>query len=359
LSDDFEKVPAATGGAAPVPECPSLFSGNAPADCNQDLLYDNDNCCVTGRSCLGGDCVNGQCRAITLGTSPDSDEAVGIVPVGDWVVWTTGNGGQVLAVPRTGGDAVTLATIGATEDECTTHITTDGTYVYWVDYGGGAIRRVAVDPPGTMETIATVPNGLGGWGRIVVRDGLVFWAMGDSEGIWLANADGSSTSPTMIAEAPAPYGIAVDDTHVYWAENGIDSAPTGKIRRLARAGINTGGEPEDLETDEEQPGDLVIDDTHVYWLTRGGVVSRIRKDGSGGLEDLSTEEHEPKALRVDDVFVYWTDPEGTRVRQVRKNGEDLRSIVALDDGVFPQGLAQDCDTLYFTADDRTVRMVPK
>jgi hypothetical protein len=359
LSDDFEKVPAATGGAAPVPDCPSLFSGNAPADCDQDLLFDNDNCCVTGRSCLSGDCVNGQCRAITLGTSPENQEAPGVVPVGDWVVWTTGNGATVLAVPKAGGDPVTLATVTPPEGVSTTHIATDGTYVYWVDFSGASIRRVAVDPPGTMETIATVPDGLGGMGRIVVRDGLVFFAMSDSEGIWLANADGSSSFPTMIAEAPTPYGLAVDDTHVYWAEQGFDNEPTGKIRRLARAGINAGGEPEDLETEEAEPGGLAIDDTHVYWVTRDGAVSRMPKDGSSAMENLSIEEHEPNGLRVDDVFVYWTDPEGEAVRQVRKNGEGLRSIVSLDNGVFPQGLAQDCDTLYFTADDRSVRMVPK
>ncbi len=360
LTDDFEKVPAATGGGAPVPDCPSLFWGEAPADCVEDLLYENDACCVAGRSCMGADCVNGRCRPGELGSSPENTEALGIVVVGEWVVWTTGNGGQVLAVPRTGGSSpAELAAVDPDAGEYATHIATDGTHVYWVDYGGGRIHRAEVGASGTQEVIAEVAGGYGGWGRIAVRDGLVFWALADSEGIWLANADGSSSEPTMIAEAEVPYGVAVDDTHVYWSERGSDTAATGRILRLARADIATSVEPDELETAEDRPTEIALDDTHVYWLTDGGGVSRIAKDGNGSIEDLSAEEHEPAGIRVDDVFVYWTDPEDSALRRVRKDGSGYADIVQLDNGIWPQGLDQDCDTLYFTADDSKVRMVTK
>jgi hypothetical protein len=275
------------------------------------------------------------------------------------VVWTTGNGGQVLAVPRTGGSAMELAAVDPLNGEFTTHITSDGHYVYWVDYGGGRIHRAQVGASGTQEVIAEIEEGYGGWGRITVRDGLVFWAMADSEGIWVAKADGSSSAPNLIYEAPVPYGIAVDDTHVYWSERGSDSTPSGKIRRLARSAIGSDAEPEDLETDEDRPTEIALDDTHVYWLTDDGAVSRIVKDGSSPMEDLAVEEDEPAGIRVDDVFVYWTNPETSAVRKVRKDGSGYTSLVVLDDGVFPLGLDQDCDTLYFTADDLNVRMVTK
>ncbi|MBW2456388.1 MAG: hypothetical protein JRI68_17845, partial [Deltaproteobacteria bacterium] len=223
----------------------------------------------------------------------------------------------------------------------------------------GRIHRAEVGASGTQEVIAEVEGGLAGWGRITVRDGLVFWAMADTEGVWLANADGSSSTPTMIAEAPVPYGIAVDDTHVYWSERGFDDEPTGKIRRLARIDIGTPAGPDTLETQEDRPSEIALDETHVYWVTDGGSVSRIVKDGSSPMEDLSIEEHEPAGIRVDDVFVYWTDPQDMAVRKVRKDGSGYTEVVQLTDGVFPLGLDQDCDTLYFTADDLNVRLVTK
>ncbi|MBW2454560.1 MAG: hypothetical protein JRI68_08620, partial [Deltaproteobacteria bacterium] len=157
LSDDFEKVPAATGGSGPTPACPSLFWGEAPFDCDEDLLFDNDQCCVTDRSCLDGDCVNGHCQHVDLGASPEDTQALGIVVVGGWVVWTTGDGGQVLTVPRSGGGTPTeLAAVDPLAGEYTTHITTDGSFVYWVDYGGGRIHRAEVGASGTQEVIAEV-----------------------------------------------------------------------------------------------------------------------------------------------------------------------------------------------------------
>jgi sugar lactone lactonase YvrE len=83
----------------------------------------------------------------------------------------------------------------------------------------------------------------------------------------------TGSTPTVVASnAGSPSAIAVDATHVYWADYAPD---TGTIRRVTR----TGGDVETLASAQERPADLVIDGSSIYWITERG-------DGTGAIWKL-------------------------------------------------------------------------
>lgn len=121
-----------------------------------------------------------------------------------------------------------------------------------------------------------------------------------------------------IAEdEPAPRGITVDATHVYWANE-----TTGRIWRVVNTGLE---EPELLAENQERPWGIVADDTHVYWSDSATAGKILKLDKMmGGFETLATGTNEPKALAADSTHIYWIDKNS--VRRVRKDGTEPEQL---------------------------------
>jgi len=112
------------------------------------------------------------------------------------VLWSTGENHRIYSVSVSGG---TPQLIAIDANYLPTMLATDGTFVYWVQNDGPEVRRALLDGgsgsggASAGQLVSQVPNGTAGWGRLVVRDGLVFWVTSDyPAGVWLANADGTS-----------------------------------------------------------------------------------------------------------------------------------------------------------------------
>ena len=144
--------------------------------------------------------------------------------------------------------------------------------------------------------------------------------------VWFAPLDGKHVTPTALAggsgmkeTAQSPYGVAVNATHVYWADEG---GATIKRRALA-----------DLGTDKLAEGSSA---------SRGRMIHRARRDqrllpdarrlrprdpeGRLGLADVSRERAgSSESIVVDDQYVYFTifAPNGP-VRRVPKSGGRCR-----------------------------------
>jgi hypothetical protein len=264
------------------------------------------------------------------------------------------------------------------------------------------------------QRLGQVPEQLG---RHHVRG----FAVGE-HGVFLAESDGriarvssSVAEPVVLAIGQSPWSVAVDRSHVYWANDG------GAVRRVAVAG----GGVEEIGR-MVGPGPMVIDDRAIYWVDDGrlmrvdkidlapiplaiahavggalaldttsvywvddcaGAVLRVDKAGGAptalarletnpsgckerrfGLEDCG---YICSVVAVDETHVYWV--ESDRVMRVSKRGGPSEVVVSGQPS--PNSVAVDDETIYFTtrgermiyhyhhddapADDRTVRSVHK
>jgi hypothetical protein len=104
-------------------------------------------------------------------------------------------------------------------------IAADETNVYWTEFGtdqnsqNGAVKSCPVSGCGAGPLVYAVvqasPRG------IAVDGQNVYW--GTYGAVWSCPLAGCSGQPTKVADANAPFGIALDATYVYWADNNDDT----------------------------------------------------------------------------------------------------------------------------------------
>jgi hypothetical protein len=83
------------------------------------------------------------------------------------------------------------------------------------------------------------------------------------------SSDGSATTlGTVIDQGLTGFGIAFDDTYVYW----VDSTMVGTIMRAPK----TGGTATVVARDT-QPLAIAVDANAVYWSDQGGNIMRLAK----------------------------------------------------------------------------------
>jgi hypothetical protein len=91
-----------------------------------------------------------------------------------------------------------------------------------------------------------------------------------------------------------PWGIAVNSTGVYWAND-------NSVASFLFATQNT----EILDADQAGAVALAVDTTNVYWTTgSGGTVMKIPLAG-GAPTTLASKQDFPAAVAVDTTSVYW------------------------------------------------------
>lgn len=121
--------------------------------------------------------------------------------------------------------------------------------------------------------------------------------------------------PIATSLPAAPWGLAVDDTDVYFSIGGAAADPdgAGAIVRCPKAGC--AGAPETLVAGRNHPVYLVADAQRVYWIEQGtagkgfldGAVAACPKSGCGGVaRTIADRQYLPSAIAVDAGCVYWS-----------------------------------------------------
>jgi predicted small lipoprotein YifL len=123
--------------------------------------------------------------------------------------------------------------------------------------------------------------------------------------------------PKVIATSlpGAPWGIAVDDTSIYFSIGGAAADPDGggAIVRCPKSGC--AGAPETLVAGRNHPTYLAADAQRVYWIEDGtagkafldGAVAACSKSGCGGVaRTIADHQYLPSAIAVDAGCVYWS-----------------------------------------------------
>ena len=239
------------------------------------------------------------------------------------VYFTAGDGGStaVRRVPVAGGVAEVLASPGG--DFTSMSVAPDGALWFsvryapeegrgvWVWRGAGGARRVADVPGGApVHRVAAGPNevyvahaqsdGLSDalsrlpvtGGALSPLSGAVYYPSSlvlDGPELYASMAQrvvrlsvtGNTVTPTNLASVLSTGEVAVDDTHVYFADGGAyhDDLPPpkpkdtpGSIGRVPKGG----GDEEVLSIEGRGVRALAIDDCHVYFTSARGLV-RLRK----------------------------------------------------------------------------------
>jgi hypothetical protein len=154
-------------------------------------------------------------------------------------------------------------------------LVTDGTYVYWSEPDNGRIYRQGI---AGGKAILVLQLGAGSYPTtLLLNQGLLYYATLDNT-VAVINADGTGTPMTFTTTARYPWGIALDDTYVYWTEQGdLDnmnvSKGNGGVFRCPLAGCT---QPEALASNLVGPRGIVVDATAIYFGTFG----TLKSDGA-------------------------------------------------------------------------------
>lgn len=128
--------------------------------------------------------------------------------------------------------------------------------IYWISLGSRAIGRAKLD--GSAVEAEFIPNA-GAFAGLAANSEFIYWGNPSGSGsIGRARLNGSDVEETFINPAGplTPYGVAIDATHIYWAnanDNSID-----------RADISGGGIEEEF-IPNAHPAGVAVDANYVYW----------------------------------------------------------------------------------------------
>jgi hypothetical protein len=173
---------------------------------------------------------------------------------------TTKATAKVRMLPLGQSQPVTLA-----DDTFAYYVAVDGSSLYWGELmSNGAVRSCQFDAcsPGSIATSVDDVEAL------AIRDGTIYFAARGRDGlapaILACPEAGCTGTPTVIGTVDASEGLAVDATHVYWADAGIG------VKRCPRAGCGADA-PETIAKGFVQH--VRLDGATIYF-DLGGVVAK-------------------------------------------------------------------------------------
>lgn len=308
-------------------------TGSETSSADESSTGEVGACC--DRSCSGL-CGESTCNNQLVGKAIGAAEAIGVVIVGDDVVWSTGFGRtlQIANLAESRDEQLT-----AVPDGLITRIAADETHVYFLDYGSGRVRRVNVSTGG-IDFLGEVESGEAQFGSIAVNETHVYFAMRGSSGVWRLGKDMTNGSPELIATVPSPFGVVLDDTFLFFVDSGAnevrriafsdmpaDQVGTVVVGAAGVADIDVDGErlyfgaggllrgADKLGTDNDVVTyasavgtiwDIDHDDTHVYFTAvSGDFVGRATLDMPGADFEMMAETDQPWGIAVGCREVFW------------------------------------------------------
>jgi hypothetical protein len=262
-----------------------------------------------GRAMLDGTGVNHSFIPVAPPGGPTNP--CGVAVDGRYVYWANATqpsgSGTTIGRARLDGSQPELAFIQGADAPC--GVATDATYLYWANYSGDTIGRARLDGTGVDEHWLETGSGSGPCG-VAVDAGHVYWAnlgAGFSfSSVGRAAIDGTHVESDWVP-AIAPCGVDVSDDYVYWA-NFIQ----GYGSSIGRAGID-GSDPQ-LDFIQAENGScpaapclagpvgVAVDESHIYWANQtSNSIGRADIDGTHIDRAFVAGASAPVGVAVDDL----------------------------------------------------------
>jgi hypothetical protein len=170
-------------------------------------------------------------------------------------------------------------------------------HLYWAETNDGAIGRANMDGSSPNSSFITglncQPSG------IAVDTSHIYWA--DMCGaVGRANLDGTHVDEHFITGLCGPRALAVDQDHLYWANY--------CTRAIGRANLDGSGVDDGFIGGLCSPFGVAVNDAHLYWADLCGSIGRANLDGSNAEAGFISGLCEPASLSVDAKHIFWGDP---------------------------------------------------
>ena len=216
--------------------------------------------------------------------------------------------------------------------------------IYWVSQDEIWAANLDGTSPHAILTGQDGPEG------IAVNSSHLYWADDGDGTIWEANLDG--TSPHIIFTGQRGLvGLAVTPSHIYWANDGGAGDRAGTIWAANLDGSN----PHTIVTGQTFPDGVAADASHVYWSDEGlneqpgnGTISEANPDGTSP-HTIATGLTTPIGVAVDASHLYWASSGDGTVTQANLDGTSPHAIATDQNG--PYGVASDASHLYWVNKD--------
>jgi hypothetical protein len=366
---------SAGGGTGGASVCPPV----KPVECDPALLADVANCCFQGRSCQGGECVDGVCLATVLAQGGMDEEGIGMVVSGDQVMWSTGYAQSIYRSSIDGDGLVVLVGPNQTDFGYVTMLAADPDptlgFVYFTDYDGARLGRASIQD-GAPQVIAQVPAAVApdakaGYGRILLHGDHVYWAVdfqttaAGSSHIWRAPRDPGGAGPVdaeLVVMNDGAFGLVGDAEYLYFGDNAkhtVERLAWSEIGKTDAGGAPILGQPEVMASSQDSIGDVAVDDQFLYWAIYNQVMAQDKNVPGDLLAPLAEVESYVWGVVPDGRDVYFTSVgdsdkvRGALYRVPRAGGatpEKMYQPAAPAGTEMAKGisaLAEDCDTVYF------------
>ncbi|WP_437820677.1 lipoprotein receptor [Sorangium sp. So ce1078] len=184
--------------------------------------------------------------------------------------------------------------------------------VYWTAGEGtnGSVQKVPA-LGGAVTPLAAGQNAPYG---IAVNQHGVFWAnLNDTNVMWV-DREGQEDPKVIFDSNHATLGVAADEIEVFWSQRAAGIGVAGEGSLIGKIAMPDGWPDDEFrEADDTSPHLVALDEEHVYWVDRSarGTVNRTHR-GTGNTDKLADDQPFPYAIAVDEAFVYWTNsPRGS------------------------------------------------
>jgi hypothetical protein len=185
---------------------------------------------------------------------------------------------------------------------------------------------------------------------IAYRDGAVHWVNSDDGALMRCEATGCGGAPEKLGESGYwSFYLDLDETHVYWNNNGFQAEIGGIWRCPREGGCPAGASP--WIADVSNPTQVGVGPDHVYWHTNDGVLQRAAK-ATGIVETVMMGVGNHGDVQVDNGELFWTESSLDRVRgcvlESGGCGEEILNVSGAWQS--PEVMVVDATHVYFATD---------